>query len=225
MCSGTSLFIPCSSDTIFQNKLPEKNSSSNQFTSSSDHNIPSQDNWNLVLVNRWNPLQNDSEMELTTLSNGKQIDSRIYPSLQEMFDDMREEGVYPVVASGYRTKVDRERIYNEKIESYQAEGLSYEEAKKETENWVALPGTSEHQLGLAVDINADGVHSAGYEVYDWLERNACRYGFIKRYPEDKTEITGVSNEPWHYRYVGKTAAKEIYEQGICLEEYLGKTNG
>ena len=84
-----------------------------------------------------------------------------------------------------------------------------------------IPGTSEHQTGLAVDINADGINSAGYEVYDWLLSHAHEYGFIKRYPEDKVALTGISNEPWHYRYVGKSAAAEIHKKGLCLEEYLG----
>ena len=73
-------------------------------------------------------------------------------------------------------------------------------------------------------INADGINSYGYEVYNWLAQNAYRYGFIYRYPENKVAITGIANEPWHYRYVGVNAATEIYKRGICLEEYLGETN-
>lgn len=178
--------------------------------------------WNLVLVNRWNPIsaQAANDIELTVLSNGKSVDSRIYPDLQRMFDDMRAEGVYPIVASGYRTQEDQQRIYDEKMAEFTAQGCSAAQARALTEQWVALPGTSEHQLGLGVDINADGIHSAGYEVYDWLSANAHRYGFIHRYPDDKTEITGISNEPWHYRYVGCDAAAQIHERGICLEEYL-----
>ena len=80
------------------------------------------------------------------------------------------------------------------------------------------------QTGLAVDINADGVNSSGQQVYAWLADNAWKYGFILRYPEDKTEITKTDYEPWHYRYVGKEAAKEIYESGLCLEEYIGMMN-
>lgn len=83
------------------------------------------------------------------------------------------------------------------------------------EQWVARPGTSEHQLGLAVDING-----AVYDIYLWLEENSWKYGFIFRYPAYKTDLTGVAGEVWHYRYVGKEAAQEIYEQGVCLEEYL-----
>lgn len=178
--------------------------------------------WQLILVNRQNPIPSDYEVELTQLSNGKQVATKIYPALQEMFDDARGQGIYPIVVSGYRTAEDQQRIMDEKIAACKADGYSSSEAKKEAENWVAIPGTSEHQLGIAVDINADGVNSAGYEVYDWLDENAHRYGFIRRYPPDKTEITGVSNEPWHYRYVGLEAAQDIYRQGVCLEEYLGE---
>jgi D-alanyl-D-alanine carboxypeptidase len=137
-----------------------------------------------------------------------------------MFDAAREAGVYPVVASGYRTTEDQERIMSEYIQDYLDQGYSQEDAQTEAEKWVAIPGTSEHQLGLGVDINADGVNSAGYEVYDWLEAHCWEYGFILRYPEDKTDITGISNEPWHFRYVGQEAAEYIMANGLCLEEYL-----
>lgn len=180
-----------------------------------------EEEWSMILVNKWNPLPEGSrDIETVELSNGERVDKRIYPRLQSMFDDARADGIYPVVASGYRTKERQEELYNSKIAAYEAEGLSSNEAKKEAELWVAVPGTSEHELGLAVDINADKIHSSGDQVYQWLSENAYKYGFIYRYPSDKTEITGVSNEPWHYRYVGKKAAAEIYEQGICLEEYL-----
>ena len=90
---------------------------------------------------------------------------------------------------------------------------------------MAVPGTSEHQLGLALDIVdvANQVldeRQENTEVQKWLMKNSWKYGFILRYPTDKSDITGISYEPWHYRYVGKEAAKEIYEAGICLEEYL-----
>ncbi len=179
-----------------------------------------EEDWMLILVNQSHPLPEGYEIHTVSLSNGEQIDERIYPALQDMFDAMREDGVYPVVASGYRTTQDQQQILDDKIEEWKAQGLSYEEAKSSAEEWVALPGYSEHELGLAADINADGIHSAGGDVYDWLAENAYRYGFIQRYPEDKTEITGIAYEPWHYRYVGEKAAAEIKEQGICLEEYL-----
>ena len=178
----------------------------------------------MILVNKWHPFETDSEIDLTELSNGQCVDSRIYPQLQKMFDDMRDDGVYPVVASGYRTEQEQQQIYDESMAEYIEKGYSESDAKTETERWVAIPGTSEHQLGLGVDINADGINSYGYEVYNWLAQNAYRYGFIYRYPENKVAITGIANEPWHYRYVGVNAATEIYKRGICLEEYLGETN-
>ena len=180
--------------------------------------------WCLILVNKWHPLETENEIDLTELSNGQCVDSRIYPQLQKMFDDMRDDGVYPVVASGYRTEQEQQQIYDESMAEYIEKGYSESDAKTETERWVAIPGTSEHQLGLGVDINADGINSYGYEVYNWLAQNAYRYGFIYRYPENKVTITGIANEPWHYRYVGVNAATEIYKRGICLEEYLGETN-
>ena len=176
--------------------------------------------WNLVLVNKQHPLRMDEDdIQLTELANGERVDTRMYPYLQEMFDDARSEGVYPVVNSGFRSKEEQQRVYDDKMAAYKAEGLSRREAKRETELWVNVPGTSEHQLGLAVDINAKGKND-GDQVYQWLHDNAYRYGFIKRYPSDKTDITGVANEPWHYRYVGREVAAKIHEQGICLEEYL-----
>ncbi|MBD5451229.1 MAG: M15 family metallopeptidase [Lachnospiraceae bacterium] len=181
-----------------------------------------EEEWCLILVNKEHGIPDDYEVELVELSNGQCVDRRIYPALQEMFDTARSEGIYPVVASGYRTAKKQQSLMDEKIAAYLVEGYSLQEAKEKAEIWVAAVGTSEHQLGISVDINADGVHSVGSEVYDWLDENSYRFGFIKRYPEDKIEITGIRNEPWHYRYVGKAAAAEIYRSGVCLEEYLEK---
>ena len=178
--------------------------------------------WSLLLVNRDSPLPDGYQVELTHLSNGQSVDKRIYPALQAMFDAARAQGVYPVVASGFRTAEKQQSLLDEKIAAFEAQGDSPAQARENAEDWVALPGTSEHQTGLAVDINADGINSAGREVYRWLDQNAYRYGFILRYPSDKTGITGISNEPWHYRYVGVTAAAEIRRQNLCLEEYLNQ---
>ena len=153
--------------------------------------------WNLILVNRNHYIPNNYQVELTELSNGKKVDSRIYPELQQ-------------------------KIMDEKINEYEKQGYSAKEAKKRAEKYVAIPDTSEHQLGLSVDINADTDKCSSEKVYQWLDENAYKYGFVKRYPEDKTDITGISNEPWHYRYVGTTVAKIMKEENLCLEEYLGK---
>lgn len=191
------------------------------FLGNITHHMASEDHgWNLILVNRENYIPADYEVQLTELSNGKKVDSRIYPELQEMFNAARAQGYGLFVREGYRTQEEQQQLMDEKIEAYENEGKSKPEAKKLAEQWVAIPGTSEHQLGIAVDINADTSKSSRDDVYKWLEENAHRYGFIKRYPSNKTDITGVINEPWHYRYVGKEAASEIYSQGICLEEYI-----
>ena len=176
--------------------------------------------WNLIVVNRWNPIPENYSVELTVLSNGQKVDSRIYPHLQEMFDAARAEGIYPIVREGYRTGEEQQEILDDKIQAYINEGYSQWRAERTAKEWVALPGTSEHQLGIAVDINADKSKCSNEEVYAWLAENAYKYGFILRYPLGKQEITGTSYEPWHYRYVGEEAALEIYEQGICLEEYF-----
>ena len=178
--------------------------------------------WNLILVNSEYRIPDDyqKKIELTTLSNGRKVDSRIYPDLQAMFDDARAAGLQLFVREGYRTGDEQRQLLNEKISQYQSDGYSKTDAEKLAKEWVATPGTSEHEIGIAVDINADTSSSTKDEVYTWLENNSYRYGLIKRYPSNKADITGISNEPWHYRYVGKEAAKKIYEEGICLEEYL-----
>lgn len=151
------------------------------------------------------------------------MDSRIYPDLQEMFDDARAVGLNPYVNSGYRTAQVQQSLMDEEINDYMVQGYSEAEARRLAEQWVAVPGTSEHQLGLAVDISMeDTATQTTSDMWQWLMKNSYKYGFILRYPEDKTNITGISYEPWHYRYVGREAAEEIYRSGLCLEEYLSK---
>ena len=181
-----------------------------------------EEDWCLILVNKDNPVPDDYNIEFTDLSNGKQVDKRIYPQLQAMFDDARSCGMDLFVREAYRTAEDQQRIKDERIQSYLDEGYSYEEALNYTMQYVAEPGTSEHQLGISVDINANNEVSEDETIYSFLDENAYKYGFIKRYPENKIDITGINNEPWHYRYVGQKAAKEMKENDLCLEEYLAQ---
>ena len=173
--------------------------------------------WNLILVNNKNHIPKDYRPKLAEVQGGEQVDERIYAPLTEMLDAAREGngGQLPLVVSGYRTPEKQQSLYGEKIMEYEKEGYPDSEAKKLAEQWVAVPGYSEHQLGLAVDINGET-----YDVYSWLQENSYKYGFIFRYPGNKTQLTGVAEEVWHYRYVGTEAAAEMYERGICLEEYL-----
>lgn len=178
--------------------------------------------WNLILVNEDYYIPKDYAVELVTLDNGERVAKRIHSPLQEMFEAAEAEGIFMVVADGYRTQEEQQEIMDEKVEEYQERVFVKPIAEWMAEKWVAIPGTSEHQLGMAVDINADAMRSSGPEVYDWLAEHAHEYGFIQRYPSDKVDITGISYEPWHYRYVGADVAKEIFEAGICLEEYIEK---
>lgn len=178
--------------------------------------------WNLILVNKNHKIPYNYSPELIELSNGEKVDARIYPDLQKMFDDARAAGLQLFVRDGYRTGDEQKAIMNDKIAAYETEGYSKKEAKALAKTYVAEPGTSEHELGLSVDINAESSGASQDAVYEWLDENAYKYGFIKRYPADKTDITGIDNEPWHYWYVGYEAAKEMKEQNLCLEEYLKK---
>ena len=175
--------------------------------------------WRLILVNADNAVPEGYEVTLLELTNGRKVDERMYPDLQRMFDDARAQGLGLTVREGYRSRQEQEDIMEQRVRQYKEQGMSSREAKKLASEQVAKPGTSEHELGLAVDINAAG-ETDQWELYNWLAQNSWRYGFILRYPPDKEDITGITYEPWHYRYVGGEAAREIYERQITLEEYL-----
>lgn len=205
-------------ETTSENTTEEENNKDTESASSFDSE------WKLLLVNADHAIPDNYYFEMVELDNGRCVDSRMYPDLQEMFDEMRNNGIYPIVGEGYRSAEDQQSIMDNYINMYIDEGYSNSEAEEMAKNIVAVVGHSEHQLGLAVDINADDEYSIDSDVYTWLAENAYQYGFILRYPEDKTDITGIDFEPWHYRYVGKKAAMEIYSQNICLEEYLNDVN-
>lgn len=186
--------------------------------------------WYLKLVNADNPMTEADVPEVTEETvdtEGYQVDTRIVDALAKMFEDARAEGLNPMICSAFRAWDTQVSLYENKISRVmEEEGIPEEEAAVEAATVVAKPGTSEHQIGLALDIV-----SHDYQELDdaqmntpeqkWLMENSWKYGFILRYPVNKSEITGVIFEPWHYRYVGEKAAKEITEQDITLEEYLG----
>lgn len=184
--------------------------------------------WNLVLVNYKYPMKSGYVPSLRMVDKRPSFtfDTRAADALEKMLADCRAEGLSPLICSAYRTQSTQEKLFNNKVQSYLSKGYSYDKAVELAKTSVAYPGTSEHQLGLAVDIV-----SLYYQILDegqlntkeqqWLMKNCWKYGFILRYPDNKSDITGVIFEPWHYRYVGAEAAKEIMEKGITLEEYLG----
>lgn len=178
--------------------------------------FPEAEDWQLLLVNPWNEMPEDYEVTLKALPDGQKVDERAYDDLNAMLEACRDAGLRPKICSSYRTQAKQTYLYNNKITRLRNAGYSKAAALEVAGRWVARPGTSEHQLGLAVDVEGDT-----YDVFLWLQENSWKYGFIFRYPGSKTDITGTVEEVWHYRYVGKEAAAEMYEQGLCLEEYLG----
>lgn len=179
----------------------------------------------MILVNRDNPMPEGLKPTLVDIGGGDSVDARCYDDLMLMLDDCRAAGLEPVICSAYRTQEYQTMLYENKIDRLIAQGFSAELAPALAMTVVALPGTSEHQLGLALDIV-----DASYQQLDeaqehtpvqrWLMDNSYRYGFILRYPNDKSAVTGIIYEPWHYRYVGRDAAQQIYDSGLCLEEFL-----
>ena len=179
----------------------------------------------LTLVNFENTIPKDWKVDLVQLNNGQSVDRRIYDDLIAMLQSAKSEGLNPLICSSYRTNEKQEQLYQNKVSEYLSQGYSKVEASDKAAFWVARPGTSEHQLGLAVDIvstkNQRLDRSQENTVEQrWLIQNSWKYGFVLRYPTNKNSITGVGYEPWHYRYVGKEHAKKINELGVCLEEYV-----
>lgn len=178
-----------------------------------------QEEWKLLLVNAANPIPEDYKVQTVEIADGVLIDKRIEKKLSKMMDAAKENGVNLKIVSGYRTKEQQEKIYQDEIELFLQEGYEQVVAEKLAKQWVAVPGTSEHETGLAVDINPDEQNTDRDNAYSWLAQNAAQYGFVRRYPKDKELITGIVNEPWHYRYVGKENAIKMVNKNLCLEEY------
>ncbi|HIS76501.1 MAG TPA: M15 family metallopeptidase [Candidatus Merdivicinus excrementipullorum] len=230
--SGTDTSQPESSDGTSSQPDASDTESSQAVDSSSEDSTASlsQKDWRLTLVNSSHPLEDGYVPELADVdANGHQLDARAADALKEMLSDAKAAGLSPIVCSSYRTWEKQTSLFDAQVARCEAQGLTGDAAVAEARTVVAYPGTSEHQLGLAADIVA-----LSYQILDekqmetpeqqWLMEHCDEYGFILRYPEGKSDLTGVIFEPWHYRYVGKEAAKEIMSQGVCLEEYLGETD-
>ena len=187
--------------------------------------VQAEEDWRLQLVNPWHTVPEGYETELASLPNGLQVDARICGALEEMLADCREAGLSPIVCSAYRTEETQTRLYQNKVARVRAAGVPEDQVEAEAARWVAPPGTSEHQTGLAVDIVAESYQLLDEAQEDtaeqqWLMEHCWEYGFILRYPTDKSAVTGIGYEPWHYRYVGEEAAAAMHRSGECLEEYL-----
>lgn len=194
-------------------------------TVSDEKLVYDKNDWNLLLVNKQHPIPEDYTFTLGKITGNMQCDERIIPELLAMLQAAKADGVNLVICSPYRDLNRQEVLFNRKIDAYMSKGMSYMEAYKTASQAVTVPGASEHQIGLALDIVCDSYYSlnAGFgetTAGKWLAQHSCEYGFILRYPLGKEYITSIEYEPWHFRYVGKEAATEITEKGITLEEFI-----
>lgn len=181
--------------------------------------------WNLILVNEAHPLPSDYNVELVEIAGGQKVDVRIKEPLEEMMSEMKAEGMSPLVCSGYRSIQKQSNLFHEYIDDKVHVGWEYADAFYKAKTRIALPGTSEHHTGLAVDIVGYSHQSLDDAQADtkearWLKEHCAEYGFILRYPENKTDITGIDYESWHFRYVGRDAASYIMTNELTLEEYI-----
>ena len=181
--------------------------------------------WKYVLANELHMLPKDFEVELEKTYNGQRVDSRIRGELEAMIDAARKDGYHLMICSSYRDYKKQDQLMDESIAKFIRRGLSYKDAFFKTKEQIALTGASEHHTGLAVDIVGKNHQSLDESQADtkeakWLAEHAAEYGFILRYPKDKEDITMISFESWHYRYVGKEAAEYMKEKNLCLEEFI-----
>lgn len=180
--------------------------------------------WKLILVNKQHPIPDDYLFELTTIKGQMQCDVRVLDELNKMIEDAKNEGYKLKICSPYRDEEKQNKLFSKKINKYMKEGYSYMESYKLAAQTVTVPGTSEHEIGLAFDIVSTSYTALNEGFGDtnegqWLKNHCFEYGFVIRYPEGKEYITGIEYEPWHLRYVGVDAAEVIMNNNLCLEEF------
>ncbi len=180
----------------------------------------------LALVNPWNSVDAaEFDLELRSIGGGQKADGRCAAELSRMLADCAAAGNSPVVAAAYRDRETQREVYDAAVRELVEAGSAPEQAEAAAGAAVSRPGYSEHELGLAVDI-VDSAYpaldaaQADTTTQQWLMENCWSYGFILRYPADKTELTGTAYSPWHYRYVGVTAAEQMRQLELTLEEYM-----
>lgn len=193
-------------------------------------NVIDPNSWMLRLVSSKHLLPENFTVETVSVgdSNKKvRFDKRAAQDLQALLNACNSEGHHLVLCSGYRDVAYQTGLYNQQVRTEEKKGLDEEKARAAAATVVEVPRGSEHNLGLAIDFGSISNQRID-ETFDeepesqWLKDNAWKYGFILRYPQDKQAITGVEYEAWHYRYVGKQAAKDMHDRNICLEEYLSE---
>lgn len=183
------------------------------------------DDWRLVLANYENLLPEDFYVEVSNIDKTRQFDSRAIGDLNNMMNDMKKSGITNIwIQSAYRSVERQKELYDNSVQKYLKQGKTKEEAERLTDEYINKPGSSDHNLGLAVDFNYVDNKFEKLEGFKWLKRNAENYGFVLRYPKDKEDVTQIAYESWHWRYVGAEHAKKMNELNMCLEEYVKYLN-
>lgn len=181
--------------------------------------------WAFYIVSREYPLPEDFIVYPKKIQGDYEMDYRAANYFLDMKEAAAADGIELTVISAKRSEEYQKELFDKEIESFIAQGLSEEEAYEAAREWVALPLESEHNSGLAVDLNSLDESFEESDAFKWLSEHAHEYGFILRYPKDKVGITGVRYEPWHYRFIGVYHATQIKEKGITLEEYYDQIRG
>ena len=217
---GTSGSVPSSTSQPADSTPPDASSAAPVET------IP-RDEWYMVLANRSSVLPGDFTVAETATVGEAVIDARIAEALRQMVNDAAATGVKLKPTNGYRSIARQQELWDARVKTLMEGGLSQADAETKAIDYTSAPGTSDHNTGLGLDIVSEDhpAKDAGFAetaAAQWLAEHAADYGFILRYPSDKTEATGMDYEPWHYRYVGSEQAHKIKESGLCLEEYLAQ---
>ena len=194
--------------------------SSSTSTSSINSSDPYYESSMPLLVNPDHLMPDDYSPTVVSVGGNYKLESKAAAAWQDMQAAASRDGVSLWIISAYRTLERQTELYQEKVEEYKNLGYNEGDAKIEAGKWVAVPGTSEHCLGYAADLCSLEENFENSDQFAWLQKHCAEYGFILRYPKDKVDITKISYEPWHYRYVGSNHAQIIMSQGLCLEEYL-----
>ncbi len=193
---------------------------------SSQPTVPQEELWMLRLANSENVLPADFTVDTGLITpayardQGMSFDARAVGELNNMLAAADRDGVNLLVISCFRTLTKQTNLYNAEVQKWLNQGYSEVDAKAKAGTIVAVPGTSDHNLGLAVDLNSVEESFEGTAQFRWLQEHAAEYGFVMRYPKDKQDMTKIIYEPWHYRYVGVEHAKKMNELDMCLEEYV-----
>lgn len=224
---STSSTVSTSSKIPTSSKTPTSSAAVIDTTETASAYLPNGD-WRLIVANKQYPLPKSYVIN-TSYIGAYRLDERIVDAYKSMINAAKNDGITLVLISGFRTYDGQTTLFNNKVNQYINRGYSRDKAKELAAQYVAPPGTSEHLTGLAVDLISNNWYTYNSDLnsnfentkeFEWLINHCAEYGFILRYPKDKVDVTGYSYEPWHYRYVGVDAAKEIMSRKICLEEYV-----